>query len=131
MQGRKCLLGVQYKLWLPRLLRSSAGQTPVSAPIQAQLERLTFSAYCFLMTRFRYICLFCADIDANSQEGYSPNDADKMGNTATHLAATNGHEVRKLYVVRDPRSTRALIDQVEIELDRSLSCVATCQDLHV
>ncbi len=29
-----------------------------------------------------------------AQEGYSPNDADDMGNTATHLAAANGHEVR-------------------------------------
>jgi len=29
-----------------------------------------------------------------TQEGYSPNDADDMGNTATHLAAANGHEVR-------------------------------------
>ena len=29
-----------------------------------------------------------------TQEGYSPNDTDDMGNTATHLAAANGHEVR-------------------------------------
>lgn len=31
---------------------------------------------------------------ADVQEGYSPNDTDNMGNTATHLAAANGHEVR-------------------------------------
>ena len=37
------------------------------------------------------------------QEGYSPNDTDQLGNTATHLAAANGHEVRPQQRALPPR----------------------------
>ncbi|CAM9304009.1 unnamed protein product, partial [Hapterophycus canaliculatus] len=35
------------------------------------------------------------------REGYSPNDTDNMGNTATHLAAANGHERVLDTLIRD------------------------------
>ncbi|CAM9680697.1 unnamed protein product [Ectocarpus sp. 6 AP-2014] len=35
------------------------------------------------------------------KEGYSPNDMDNMGNTATHLAAANGHERVLDTLIRD------------------------------
>eukprot|EP00752_Nemacystus_decipiens_P010334 g9206.t1 len=36
-----------------------------------------------------------------TQAGYSPNDTDNMGNTATHLAAANGHERVLDTLIRD------------------------------
>lgn len=42
----------------------------------------------------------------HEQEGYSPNDTDDMGNTVTHLAAANGHEVR---LAKFSRGTGALL----------------------
>ncbi|CAM9712649.1 unnamed protein product, partial [Laminaria digitata] len=40
------------------------------------------------------------------QEGYSPNDTDQLGNTATHLAAANGHERVLDTLIRDGADVR-------------------------
>eukprot|EP00904_Undaria_pinnatifida_P010304 jgi/Undpi1/6403/HiC_scaffold_20.g08884.m1 len=39
-------------------------------------------------------------------EGYSPNDTDQLGNTATHLAAANGHERVLDTLIRDGADVR-------------------------
>ena len=92
----------------PRYERYDVGPVYVTlaAPRGSQTGFPTVSYY-YPPTR-SFSLLFCS----LWQEGYSPNDTDQLGNTATHLAAANGHEVSQpphSFPLNNTRATRMTV----------------------